>query len=318
MSLIFGAVKNVELFRFDHPRVDATPSSVPAPVRPPEASRPGKDVSPAERRKQGRASVAMLVRVRPADPADGHFKEILQTMNSSRGGIYFVAESGHYYPGMRLRVAFPYSSSYDTVAASEEIAEVNRIESLRDNQKGVVVLLRGPAEATRLANYSASSGPGRIGKERRAAKRYPFSAAATVTEAQSGTRLQARCSDLSVKGCYVDTLNPFPAGTGVHVRLFKGERVFDSAAQAVSSHVGMGMGLKFNELVPEHDFLLTDVSVVEVCEVAPIAAAVETSESRNTADHELLTELLLLLKSKAILTSGDIAALNPGTFDGRN
>ncbi len=55
--------------------------------------------------------------------------------------------------------------------------------------------------------------------ERRRVPRYPFLAAVEVTELSSGARLRGRMSDLGVQGCYVQTLNPFPVGALVRLRL---------------------------------------------------------------------------------------------------
>jgi len=49
--------------------------------------------------------------------------------------------------------------------------------------------------------------------DRRRATRYSFSATAEVLEIASGTRVSARAADLSMNGCYLDTLNPFAVGS---------------------------------------------------------------------------------------------------------
>jgi hypothetical protein len=46
--------------------------------------------------------------------------------------------------------------------------------------------------------------------ERREVPRYPFVASAEQIDVNTGTQLSARVSELSLKGCYLDTLNPFP------------------------------------------------------------------------------------------------------------
>ena len=49
--------------------------------------------------------------------------------------------------------------------------------------------------------------------ERRRDLRYPFTAAVEVFEPQSQSKLTARTSDISLGGCYVDTINPLPVST---------------------------------------------------------------------------------------------------------
>jgi hypothetical protein len=46
--------------------------------------------------------------------------------------------------------------------------------------------------------------------ERRRSPRYPFLAAAELTESTSGVRLKASANDLSLNGCYLETINPLP------------------------------------------------------------------------------------------------------------
>jgi len=62
-------------------------------------------------------------------------------------------------------------------------------------------------------------------QERRRMPRVPFVASAELLEVDSGTRMNAQVSELSLHGCYVDTLNPLPKGTGVYVENFH-RRIF--------------------------------------------------------------------------------------------
>jgi len=87
--------------------------------------------------------------------------------------------------------------------------------------------------------------------ERRRYTRYPFTGTLEAVEPESETKIQGRTTDLSEGGCYVDTLNPFPAQTCVKVRLTKEGRSFESQAKVVYSAVGMGMGLQFEAIDPE-------------------------------------------------------------------
>jgi hypothetical protein len=81
--------------------------------------------------------------------------------------------------------------------------------------------------------------------ERRKDERCSFTAAVTILEPASGTRVEARTTDLCIGGCYVDTMNSFPVGTVVELRLTKDGRSFHSMAKVVSSQADVGMGLAF-------------------------------------------------------------------------
>jgi len=87
--------------------------------------------------------------------------------------------------------------------------------------------------------------------ERRRHSRYPFTATAEIVEAKSQMRVQGRTSDLSLGGCYVDTMNSFPVGSIVKMRLTREARTFEAQAEVVYSLLGMGIGLKFTEVDPE-------------------------------------------------------------------
>jgi PilZ domain len=211
----------------------------------------------SERRKQRRAGAKLAVRVRPADPEYGGFEEVLWTLNSSRAGLYCTTASAHYHPGMWVRITFPYHSAHDSLNSSEDSGELARVEPLRDKRFGLAVLLRGSAQAGTQAHTRTYASSRTIG-ERRLAVRQPFTSAAIVISAHAQMRLQARCADLSLNGCYLDSMNPYPVGTLVQLRLNKEEKTFAAVAGVRSSHPGMGMGLAFQELPPEQMLLIAD------------------------------------------------------------
>jgi hypothetical protein len=84
--------------------------------------------------------VARPLRVRPSDPRDQHFDEVVTSVNVSREGIYFLTRRASYYTGMRLFVTFPYSSPHDPMNC-EYVGQVVRTEKLPNNKFGVAVHL---------------------------------------------------------------------------------------------------------------------------------------------------------------------------------
>jgi hypothetical protein len=93
-------------------------------------------------------------------------------------------------------------------------------------------------------------------QERRRAPRFPFVAAAEVLEHNSGSRMKTRISDLSLSGCYVDTINPLPNGTPVQLKIFARSQTFEARATVVYSHANLGMGLRFGEVQPNSQSVL--------------------------------------------------------------
>ena len=84
-----------------------------------------------------------------------------------------------------------------------------------------------------------------MSNELRRAPRYSLTAIAEITDQNTGTCITARTSDLSVVGCYVDTLNPLPSGTAVKILIAHEDKTFVTFGSVVYSKSNMGMGIKF-------------------------------------------------------------------------
>ncbi len=85
-------------------------------------------------------------------------------------------------------------------------------------------------------------------KERRRGPRYPFIASAELIEQKADVRIASRVSELSMNGCYLDMMNPFPQGTLVLVKISAGEDFFQAKAKIVYSQMNMGAGVGFLEI----------------------------------------------------------------------
>jgi hypothetical protein len=81
--------------------------------------------------------------------------------------------------------------------------------------------------------------------ERRSALRHAMVLAADVIELPRGAKLNARTADISLTGCYIDTLNPVPQGSEVRVRITHGTETFVSLGRVVYVSYGLGMGITF-------------------------------------------------------------------------
>lgn len=93
-------------------------------------------------------------------------------------------------------------------------------------------------------------------RERRRTPRYIFIASAELFEQQSEVRVASRVSELSLHGCYLDMMNPFPAGTLVLVKIFAGDLTFQSKAKIIYATPNMGAGLVFMDVEPKYDYIL--------------------------------------------------------------
>ena len=92
--------------------------------------------------------------------------------------------------------------------------------------------------------------------ERRRNPRCSFTAAVSVLEPASGSHIEGRTTDLSPGGCFVDTMNSFPLGTKVHLRMTKEEKSVEADAVVACSQVGVGMGLTLTTIASGHRAVL--------------------------------------------------------------
>jgi PilZ domain len=91
-----------------------------------------------------------------------------------------------------------------------------------------------------------------------------------VTELSSGTLLSGRTSELGLGGCYVDSLNPFPEGTLVGLRILRDQGVFETKAKVVYCDPRFGMGLAFTEMTSEQRSLLEIWLIEIVSQLRPV------------------------------------------------
>jgi hypothetical protein len=81
----------------------------------------------------------------------------------------------------------------------------------------------------------------------RTSPRFAFIAEAEVT----GCNGTARVSELSARGCYIDSINPLPKDTEVHMRIRYGCSTCEFSGAVIYTHAGFGMGIAFGELTGE-------------------------------------------------------------------
>jgi hypothetical protein len=162
-----------------------------------------------------------------------------------------------------------------------------------------------PATRTPAENAPRASVADRRRQERRLFQRFPFNADVEVLEPQSGTKISGRVTDLSLGGCYVDTLSPFSASTTVQIRIVRGPHSFEAQAKVTSSTVGLGMGLAFVAAQPEQKRLLGSW-IVEMGGKLPRLQRQGNGDAAGVAsDGEtstVLTELVHVLMRKGVLS----------------
>jgi hypothetical protein len=93
-------------------------------------------------------------------------------------------------------------------------------------------------------------------QEKRRSPRYSFIASAELIEVKADVRIASRVSELSLHGCYLDMMNPFPTGTLVLVKISAGEAYFEAKSKVVYSQQNMGAGVGFLEIAPPSQVVL--------------------------------------------------------------
>jgi hypothetical protein len=69
-------------------------------------------------------------------------------------------------------------------------------------------------------------------------------------------RIASRVSELSLHGCYLDMMNPFPTGTMVLVKIGAADLSFEAKSKIVYSQPNMGAGVGFLEVTPDSQAVL--------------------------------------------------------------
>jgi hypothetical protein len=100
------------------------------------------------------------------------------------------------------------------------------------------------------------AGGNSLGSERRRTPRYTFIASAELIEETSDVRIATRVSELSLYGCYLDMMNPFPVGTLVLVKISAGDAFFEAKSKIVYAQPNMGAGVVFLETDAQYQPIL--------------------------------------------------------------
>ena len=92
--------------------------------------------------------------------------------------------------------------------------------------------------------------------ERRRAPRYQLLANAEIVELRSDAHFKARTSDVSLFGCYVNSVNWLPAGTDIQLRVTHKYTTFTALSIVARSEPAMGMGVRFTVVESDQQTVL--------------------------------------------------------------
>jgi len=150
--------------------------------------------------------------------------------------------------------------------------------------------------------------------ERRLNKRHAFSATAEVTELRTGASLSTRAADLSLQGCYLDSLNPFEVGARIRVRINWDGFDLTCAAIVRDSQPGMGMGVAFTDMDDAREAVLQGwIDQLASRGVADRSGPSISENSKQVVQAEtkdkLALKLIELLQKKGLLNASEVAGL---------
>lgn len=110
-----------------------------------------------------------------------------------------------------------------------------------------------------IATPQAATDPhagGRRRLERRRHPRYPCDGGAEIRQQGVDSRIWARLTDISLGGCYLETMSPLPVLTYLNLALTLDEQRLQAKGQVVVSHPHFGMGIQFIDLsAPDRQML---------------------------------------------------------------
>lgn len=77
-----------------------------------------------------------------------------------------------------------------------------------------------------------------------------FLAPIKLTDVQSEKQLAAQTKDLNLFGCFVETMNPFPQGTKVRLRISRAGAHVTALGKVANLQPNAGMGIAFITIEP--------------------------------------------------------------------
>jgi hypothetical protein len=80
---------------------------------------------------------------------------------------------------------------------------------------------------------------------KRTVPRYPLHAHAVIVEPIARTELSATTSDISVKGCFLESVDRLPANTVIQISLEQAAETFETWARVAHVQAGHGSGIAF-------------------------------------------------------------------------
>jgi hypothetical protein len=112
--------------------------------------------------------------------------------------------------------------------------------------------IRRPFRPASVLSWDYFVGGSALQREKRRTPRYSFIATAELVEEKTDVRIATRVSELSLNGCYLDMMNPFPQDTLVLVKISAGDELFQAKSKIIYVQPNLGAGVSFLHIEPQH------------------------------------------------------------------
>jgi len=252
------------------------------------------------RRSEVRIAKHMSILVHGTDPNGSPFHMPAKTVEISGTGASLTGLNGAGLPGTKIEI------EYQGKKARFRIQWVGKDGTKRANQVGVRCLEPGniiwgvelpewtpdtfepvqPEDARTASAYGTGNGSVAKGKERRVFLRHTCRIEAVATIEGTDLSTPTIVSDLSLGGCYLEMLSPFPKATRVELTMNSSHALMRVHGEVCTSQSGMGMGIFFTGLTPQDFEKLRKLAPPEAIApksanaVLPPKAAIATSLPR--------------------------------------
>jgi len=208
------------------------------------------------RRSEPRISISLPVVVRASDSLGNPFSVNAETHDISASGASLCGLAGRVERGQKIEIEFREQSAWFRVewVGSNGSSRAGRVGVRSLERKYIWNLPAAPWEADTYNDASASVdnlwNSAWNGVERRSFPRRTCRIETQVWLSDSSLRVPGKITDLSLNGCYVEMLSPFPLDTEVELDLPLDDVKLHLAGRVRTSQTGMGMGIAFTSVTP--------------------------------------------------------------------
>ena len=134
---------------------------------------------------------------------------------------------------------------------------VCELDGARDTQLGIQLI--DARQCPWSCAMSAQETRSRGNFERRRFPRHQLSVGMEISDLASGHKVRVKSSDLSVGGCYIETMLPLALGTGLEIEMWIESSKVSARAIVRTCDPGVGMGIEFVGVTPDKQRQLEDL-----------------------------------------------------------